>query len=104
MNQPVASAPTPGVRYVDEAFLNAKLEVTEARTETKFAQLLGELKVVTTQMGTIGEKLGKIDDLDKHVRSTRTVIIGTIVGAAIAIVGLSYAAVQIFEAALSLHK
>ena|SRR5579884_839276 len=106
MTQQAASAPTPGTRYVDEALLDAKLQASEARTETKFAQLLGKLELIGQQIGGLNDKIGgfdkKIGDIDGHVRSAKSTYIAIALGTGIAVAALAYAAVQIFEGALGL--
>jgi hypothetical protein len=65
MNTPTTSqaqVPTPSVptSYVDQRLLDAKLEAVEARTETKFAQLLGELKVISANVANLGSQIGDV--------------------------------------------
>lgn len=64
------------------------------RAQTKFAQLLSEIKAVAARIGEVDAKVGRIDT---HIMNSRGVIITTIIGAALGIVGLSYAAVQIWR-------
>lgn len=97
---------TPGAAYVDEKLLTAKLEAVEARTETKFAQLLGKLDTLGERLTGLNDKIGgfdaKIESVDGHVRNAKATIVAVILGTGIAVAALAYAAVQIFEAALSL--
>lgn len=49
---------TEGVMAYDERLIDLKLEAIEAHTETKFAQLLGELKVISANVSSLGTNLG----------------------------------------------
>lgn len=91
---------------IGESLLNAKLEAVEARTETKFAQLLGELKVVSATISNLDGKFGaldrKIDDVDKNTKSAKAVIITTVISTAIGLAALAVAGAQIFQGGLGL--
>ncbi len=103
-----APAPSPGAKYVDEKLLTAKLEVAEARTETKFAQLLGKLDTLGERIGSLNDKIGgldtKIGEVDGHLRNVKGTILAVMIGTGIGVAGLAYAAVQIFEGALALAR
>lgn len=47
-----------------EALIDAKLEAVEARTDTKFAQMMGELKLISQ---SIGDLSGKVSDVKNDV-------------------------------------
>ncbi len=103
-----APAPTAATSFVDEKLLASKLETVEARTETKFAQLLGELKVISANMSSVAGDVGglkaeintmrgEISNVDKSVRQRRWEIIVALVTTGLAIAALCYASVQIFQ-------
>ncbi|GLV28164.1 hypothetical protein TomTYG75_06880 [Sphingobium sp. TomTYG75] len=54
---------------VTEQILNAKLEAVEARTESKFAQFMGELKVISTTLSTL---VDDVKDIKVDMKSVRT--------------------------------
>jgi hypothetical protein len=102
------SAPTPGF---DERLIDARLEAVEARTETKFAQLLGKLDLLGSQLtgikgsvealdGRITTLDGRITTIDDHVRSARSTIIAFVVATGLAVAGLAWAGVQIFQSGM----
>lgn len=88
----------------DERLIDAKLEAVEARTETKFAQLMGKMDSLTQTLSGVSANLvsldSKVGELDKGARSAKSTVIATIIGAAIGIVGLSFAAVSIFQSGM----
>lgn len=107
MNAPqTPPAATAGASYVDEKLLTAKLEAVEARTETKFAQLLGKLDTLGERLTGLNDRMSgfdtKLDAVDGHVRSAKSTYIAIALGTGIAVAALGFAAVQIFEAALAL--
>jgi hypothetical protein len=68
-----AGQSTHGGPVLDERLLNAKLEAVEARTETKFAQLLGELKVISANvMGLTNQ----VADVKGDLSTVKTEIAG----------------------------
>lgn len=93
-----ASTPTSSV---DERLLDAKLQAVEARTETKFAQLLGKLDLMANQLGSIQGSVTALDTrittIDTHVRSARLTIIAAVVGTGIAVAALAWGGIQIFQ-------
>ncbi|KAB2701349.1 hypothetical protein [Brucella lupini] len=71
--------------------VDAKIAAAEARTDTKFAEMMGELRVIS----------GKLEHLDENYRETRksissvkTTVLVTAVTTIIAIGGLFYTALQ----------
>lgn len=102
--QAQASAQTAPMNFVDERILAAKLDLAEAKTETKFSQLLGKLDLLGLQMSGLQTKMGELDvqiaAVDTHARGAKSTIIATVIGAAIGIVGLAFAAVAIFQSAM----
>lgn len=79
---------------ITEALVDAKLEAVEARTETKFAQLMGKLDVLVEKVGAIatdvGELKGAVERVETKTVNTRIIIVTTVIGAALTIVGLTY--------------
>ncbi len=61
---------------VTEQILNAKLEATEARTESKFAQFMGELKVISATLTTLVDDVkslkGDMRDVKADVGTLKT--------------------------------
>lgn len=96
---------TPGTESIDERLLNAKLEAVEARTETKFAQLLGKIELVAgsinaldTKVSELGTELGNVK---AGVSSAEGLIVTTVIASAIAIAGLAWAGVALFQGGMS---
>lgn len=92
---------TESVMAYDERLIDAKLDAVEARTETKFAQLLGKLELVSVSIGDLAGKIGELDQkigtVDSHTRSAKSAIVGTIIGTGIAVAALAWGAVQIYQ-------
>lgn len=84
------SAPTQTHNFVDERLLDAKLEAVEARTDSKFAQLMGKIDVLTEKIGTIGTNQKTIEDslgrIETKADNTRVIIISS----ALAVVAILY--------------
>ena len=82
---------------VTEQVLNAKLEAVEARTETKFAQLLGRMDVMVEKLGALAADIGEVKTsikaVDSKTNNTRVIIVTTAIGTVVGIVGLLYALV-----------
>lgn len=55
-----AGAGTATALPFDERLIDAKLEAVEARTETKFAQLMGELKAISLSVGHLTTQLAEV--------------------------------------------
>ena len=55
---------------VTEQHMNARLEAAEARTETRFTQLMGEIKLLSANMGHLNEKMEKVETRLDGVEST----------------------------------
>lgn len=91
---------------VTETVLDAKLDAAEARTETKFAQLLGEMRLLGQQLTGVQKQIGdldvKVDAVDAHARNSKSIVITTIIGAFFAAVALTYAGIQIFQGGMGL--
>lgn len=65
----------------DERLIDAKMEAVEARTDTKFAQLMGEIKLVGASISTLSVDIGKIStevsEAKAAAASGKTYVIGT---------------------------
>jgi hypothetical protein len=90
-----------GALKMDEALLNAKLEAVEARTDTKFAQLLGKMDAMATGITDLRAEISAVKadvaDVNRNVRQRRWEIVVALITTGLAIVGLSYAGVQKFQ-------
>ncbi len=103
------TAPSTTIQHhVDERLLNAKLDAVEARTETKFAQLLGEMKTLGVNVGHINTTLF---ELKTDVAAAKTAAAGTktyVIGTGIAIAGFVLAifafGVQVLDIATALFS
>ncbi|MFK4871630.1 hypothetical protein [Novosphingobium sp. ZW T3_23] len=86
--------------------MDAKLAASEARAETKFVQLLGKLDLVVERLGEIRKDVSDLDTkigaVDDNTKSAKTLVITTIIGTAIGVAGLAYAAVAIFQGGMGL--
>lgn len=77
----------------------ARLEAVEARTETRFVVLDGKLDRLADSIAALNGSIAELKttagsistEAAKENKSTRTTILVTVIGAAIAIVGLVYA-------------
>lgn len=86
---------------IDERLVDAKLEVVEAHTDTKFAQLLGKMDVIAERVGSLNTQIGALDTklttVDGHARSAKATIIATVIGTGLAVAALAWGGVQIFQ-------
>ena len=98
---PSAPTLTPGGSYVDEKLLTAKLEAVEARTETKFAQLLGKLELLAAKIEPLS---GEITEAKNAASATRSVIIGTGITLGGLIIGLFAFGWQIMDLAAGIFQ
>lgn len=71
--------------------IDAKIAAAEARTDTKFAEMMGELRVISQRMGHIETDLGSTKSAISSLRST---VIVTSVTSVLAIAALFYTALQ----------
>lgn len=53
-------AATQAAQSYDEKLMDLELAAAEARTETNFAQLLGELKAISLNVGSLAGQLGDV--------------------------------------------
>lgn len=94
-----ASAPTAGAHAIDERLLSARLEAVEARTDTKFAQLMGKIETLIESVagvkddvrqldGRMGAFDGKLQAVEEKAFSSKTIIITTLIGAFIGMAAL----------------
>ncbi|MGI3127592.1 hypothetical protein [Nitratireductor sp. PBL-C9] len=70
---------------------DAKIEAAEARTDTKFAQVMGELRVMSERMDHIDQSLSQTHDAVSSIKST---VIVTAITTVLAIGALFYTALQ----------
>lgn len=84
-----------------EALIDAKIDAVEARTETKFAQLLGKLDLLAEKISGVSQDIGdlKVDvanvetaigKVDSKTTNTRVIVVSTIIGAFLATAGIVY--------------
>jgi hypothetical protein len=77
-----------------EALMDAKLDAVEARTETKFAQLLGKLDLLGEKISGVSTDIGELKisvaDVERKTTNTRVIVVTTILGAFIGIAGVVY--------------
>jgi hypothetical protein len=94
-SQSAPTSPTVTVVGVDEKLLDAKLEAVEARTETQFAKLMGKLDGIADRLGRVAtdvsELKGAVDRVETKTVNTRIIIVTTVVGASLTVVGLTIA-------------
>lgn len=79
---------------ITQQLLDAKLEAVEAHAETKFAQLIGKLDVISERLGGVARDLVELKEgvgrVETKTNNTRIIIVTTIIGATLTIVGLTY--------------
>lgn len=68
-----SSRGTESVMAYDERLIDAKIEAVEARTETKFEKLLGELRVISTNVANLGAQM---IDIKTEVGAVKTATAG----------------------------
>jgi len=94
--------------HVDERLLNAKLDAVEARTETKFAQLLGELKSLGTSLNhiesTLADLKGDVADAKSAAAGTKSYVIGTGIAIAGFVLAIFAFGVQVLDIATALFS
>lgn len=102
----IPSAPTQGVSYIDERLLKAELAAVEARTETKFAQLLGELRVISTNVANLASQIGdvkkEVGDVKTATASVKWNILAAGIGVGALILGLFAFGQQMMQVAAGL--
>lgn len=100
-----ATSPT---AYVEERLVDAKLDAVEARTETKFAQLMGEIKLISASIGTLSSDIGKVSnevgEAKAAAASGKTYVIGTGIALAGFFVGMFAYGWQIVDVVSSLAQ
>jgi hypothetical protein len=88
---------------MEHKLMELSIAASEARTDTKFAQLIGKIDALAVSVANVSTNVGaldaKITSVDTHARSAKGIIIATVIAAALSVVGLTYAAVAIFEGA-----
>ena len=90
---------------ITEQSVDTKIALTEARTDTKFAQLMGKMDVFASDLRRVATDISELKvelaQIERSASNTKATIIGLIIGSALAIVGLTYAAVSIFASSMS---
>ena len=81
----IQSAPTHSVAFVDDRLLKAELAAVEARTETKFAQLLGELKVISANVVNLGTRIDSVNTELGNVKNATAGVKWNIVATGLAV-------------------
>lgn len=71
-----------------EQLLDAKLEAAEARTETKFAQLLGELKLISGSVSNLSGQLTDVKAELGNVKNATATVKWNVMATGLAIGGL----------------
>lgn len=103
-----AASGTEGVMSYDERLIEAKLEAVEARTETKFAQLLGEIRALAislTHLSTdIGIVRGEVQEAKTAAATGKTYVIGTGIALGAFIIAVFAFGWQILDAASGLFQ
>jgi hypothetical protein len=103
---PPTQMPGAATASFDERLIDAKLAAVEARTETKFAQLIGKMDLISQGIAGVKSDIGrldtKIDTVDGHARSGKLQVIVAIVTTGFAAVGLVWGGVQICQGGMSL--
>lgn len=84
-----AASPPPGGDGVNREELHLHLALNEARQETKFVTLIGEVKQITTAVGGLQISVRELQEDNKNTRLTIWV---TAIGSVLAIVGVLLAA------------
>ncbi|AMU89928.1 hypothetical protein ATM17_12865 [Sphingopyxis macrogoltabida] len=95
-----APAPTTAaIQAIDDRLLDAKLEAVEARTETKFAQLMGKIETLIESVAGVKDDVrqldrrmdgfdGKLEAVEAKAFSSKTIIVTTLIGAFIGMAAL----------------
>lgn len=89
-----------------EQLLDAKLDAVEARTETKFAQLLGRLDLLVERVGNLKTDVGHLDGkmtiVEGKVINAKTTMITTAIATGIAVAALAWGGVQLFQGGMGI--
>lgn len=103
--QPTAVGQGQPTTTFDERLFDAKLATVEARIETRivhveakaetsFEKLVGKLDMIADRLGNVstdvGELRGAVERVESKTTNTRIIIVTTVIGAALTIVGLTY--------------
>jgi hypothetical protein len=92
---------TSGVQYVEERLLTARLEAVEARTDVKFAQLIGKLDAFGTKLDSLSTVVG---EAKAAASSVKPYVIGTGLAIAGVIVAIAAFGAQILQTAFALAE
>ena len=105
---PTATTPTQGAQAVDERYLAISLDAVEARTQTKFEQLLGEIKLLAANVAHLSTDLvsvrNEVGEAKNAAASGKTYVIGTGIALAGFMIGVFAFGWQILDAATGLFQ
>jgi hypothetical protein len=87
-SQPPMPSSSNSTTYVDERLLTAKLEAVEARAESKFSQLLGELKVISVNVSNLSTQMSEVKTELSDVKKSTAAVRWNILATGLAIGGL----------------
>ncbi len=87
-SQPPMPSSSNSKTYVDERLLSAKLEAVEARAESKFSQLLGELKVISVNVSNLSTQMSEVKTELSDVKKSTAAVRWNILATGLAIGGL----------------
>lgn len=103
---PQAIQATPPTSVSADAVIDLKIQLSEQRTETKFAQLMGKMDMMLSGLRDVKSDMSEIRadmrTLEGKVSNSKMVYVTTAIASVFAIVGLTYAAVQIFQSSFGL--
>jgi hypothetical protein len=103
MSMPVQSQPSPTAQFIDERLLTARLEAVEARTETKFAQLLGEMRLIGQRVSDLSTTVtAEIKDVKRATATVKWNILATGIALGALILGLFAYGQQMMQIAAAL--
>jgi hypothetical protein len=69
--------------------METRIELSESRTETKFAQLIGKIDTNTSEIkGELGKINVRLDNVERSTANVKTTIIVTAVGVVAVVVGI----------------
>lgn len=77
-----------------EKIIELSIQASEARTDTKFAQLIGKIDVLGERMTGIAKDVGELKTsvatIEGKTNNTRVIVVTTILGAFIGMAGIFY--------------
>jgi len=84
---------------MDAQHLDAKLEAVEARTDTKFAELIGEMRLISSNLTHLSIEVGEVKAATASIKANILTATLTICGLIVGLVALGF---QIFSTAQAL--